>query len=413
MKAKLISIGSEILNGQTLNTNSVFAGKELSRIGIELSSSETVRDEEKSILRAFTNIEKDISLVLITGGLGPTEDDITRFSFAKALDLKLKESAKAKAKINDFFEKAGRKPTQTNYVQAIIPEGCTLIDNSWGTAPGFYIDIDSIIYACFPGVPKEFEQMFLHFADSVLKARTHETDKKERKYFKMYGIPESKVADIVRDIERPPGIELGFYPRFPEVHLEFSYSSGLSNDAETLKYLENTFEALKDFIFSVDEDSIAQKLIDALIKNQLTLSIAESCTGGLISQTVVDVPGSSKCFNLGLVSYSNSAKVELLGVSLATVEKFGSVSGDCAIEMAAGVRAKGKTDIGISTTGIAGPTGGTAEKPVGTTFIGFSTSKETFAKQFTFKRDRNENRKLTMYHAITGLIKLINTGKIR
>lgn len=413
MRAKIITIGSELVKGEVVDTNSSFISKELISLGINLVLHETCPDDMNLIASVLNNSSTDVDIVIVSGGLGPTDDDVTRAAFGKAFGVELRRDEGAVKDINEFFKKWGRTPSEKNLDQAKVPVGSRVIKNKWGTAPGFIMEMNGKLYYSLPGVPYELNNMFKEYVSKDLESRFGTLPRKKTVVFKMFGIPESKLNELCNELEKPEGINLGFYPRFPEVHFSISFlESDKKITEEADKYIAKIRDKFREFIFAQDGKNIEEKLVDALIKNKLTLSVAESCTGGLIASTIVNVAGSSRCFDRGVVAYSNESKVEVLSVARETLKKYGAVSKECAMEMAKGIRKLGKTDIGVSTTGIAGPSGGSKEKPVGTTYVGISSKGFEVAEHFLFQRERNMNRILTIYEAFTKLLKLINSGKI-
>ena len=408
MKAKIISIGDELLRGEIVDTNSQFLSAELYAMGIDTALHIACPDEENAIVHHLRE-EGEEMIVLVAGGLGPTEDDVTREAFAKAMEVELERSEEAIESITKYLSALGRQYKSTDFRQHMLPKGALMITNLFGTAPGFSFKKSQRLYYCMPGVPLELRNMFSRYVSVDIRDRFKNLPRMGKATFKMYGIAESVLADACSKIHRPAFVKLGFYPRQPEVHLCVFYpesESAIRREAET--YLARIKDRFKDFIFAQGEQCIEEKLVDALIKNKLTLSVAESCTGGLISSTLVNVPGSSGCFERGVITYSNSSKEELLSVSKKTLLEKGAVSQECALEMARGIRKASKSDLGVATTGVAGPGGGTDSKPVGTTFIAISTKNDDIVERFEFKRNRNLNRTLAMYEIFTRVLKLID-----
>lgn len=406
MKTGIIAIGSELLRGDIIDTNSPYLCHALDAAGIEVISIDTVADDERAI-RSSIKRALNMDIVFVVGGLGPTEDDITREASASALGLKLKSDKRAKMMIEQFFRAIGRAPTDANLSQAMLPETASIISNERGTAPGFSLIKERTAFYFLPGVPYEMKTMFDKHILPQIKEKFPNLKPYTRNVFKLFGVPEAKVGDTCRKIARPPGVLIGFYPRFPEVHISLSYRE---ENSEILNYIDKISNEFSEFIFSDDGGSLEEKLVDALIKNQLTLSVAESCTGGLISAQIVGVAGSSACFDRAIVSYSNASKMDELDVPRQIIEEKGAVSKECAMAMARGVREITGSSIGISATGISGPTGGLPGKPVGTTFVAISTKRKEEAWRFEFKRDRNQNRSLTVYAILTKLLKEIRGG---
>jgi len=410
MKAKIISIGNELLKGDTVNTNTSFLSKGLANIGIETIHQVTCSDNIEAIVSAVNEDSGTAEIIIICGGLGPTDDDLTREALAKAFNSPLIIDEGALKDIKGYFEKRSRVFHELNISQAKIPKGAKIIKNDWGTAPGLNLERDGIIYYVLPGVPTELMNMFKESVVKDLEKRFGNLPKTKVITLKMFGIAESRLNELINRLEKPKCVELGYYPKMPEVHLQISFPE---KDIKTaLEYKSSIYAELARFIFAEDDEKLEEKIVDALIKNKLTLSLAESCTGGLVASTIVNVAGSSKCFERGVVTYSNESKIELLNVKRETMEKFGAVSPECAIEMAIRIRELAKTDLSISITGIAGPGGSTGEKPLGTAFICWSSKRGERIESFVFHRDRNMNRKLAMYEALTRLLKYLKEEKI-
>lgn len=410
MKARVIAIGNEILEGSIVDTNSSFIARDLSSLGIEPIQFESCGDDLYSISRALRHGKADA--VFITGGLGPTDDDITRKALSIALGLSFERSETAVNDMMELLKRRGRRITKRNLTQCMIPKGAKIMRNKVGTAPGFIIEKDGTAYYVFPGVPYELKEMFEGQALPDIKKRFVSLSSLRSVTFKMFGLPESRMNDMVNRVKKPQGVSLGFYPSFPEVKLKISYAlKGRGCSREVAGYVSEIKRKFTRWIFAENEERIEEKLVDALIKNKLTLSIAESVTGGLLASSIVSVSGSSKCFDRGFVTYSNRSKIEDLGVKGETIKRFGAVSRQCAIEMAQAVRRVSKTDIGVSTTGIAGPTGATKDKPLGTTYIGISARGLDLTEHFIFRLERNRNRLLAMYEVFMRLLDLINKKK--
>jgi nicotinamide-nucleotide amidase len=414
MKARIIAIGTEVVEGRTIDSNSSFLSSNLLNLGIDPVSIEACRDEISEISGFLNSDGNGAEIIIVSGGLGPTTDDVTRLAFAKAFGLDLAKDEGCEKDIIEFFKSRGRNPGPMNLAQANIPLGSKPIRNSWGTAPGFCLERNGKLFYVLPGVPIELKNMFTSHVAPELSKRFKDLPKKRTTVFKMYGIPESRLNEEIDRLEKPSSVVLGFYPKMPEVDLTVTFAvNELKKSNSVKRYLAEIREHFKSYIFEEGERKIEEKLVDALINNKLTLSSAESCTGGLLASMIVNVPGSSKCFERGVVTYSDESKIELLGVSKKTLKDHGAVSQKTAIEMASGIRKISKTSIGISTTGIAGPQGGTPEKPTGTTYIGISAKNLDFSEHFLFPRDRNMNRLMTVYEIFTKLLKLIDSGKIK
>jgi nicotinamide-nucleotide amidase len=410
MKAEIISTGKEILAGDILDTNTNFITSKLTKKGVDVIYHHSCTDNESDLAALIYGASKRSELVIITGGLGPTSDDKTRFAVSKVLDSPLVMNKGAFQSVERFFIKRNMKMPEENSIQALIPENADFIENNFGTAPGIYFKLGKAEIFCFPGVPYELEKM----VQTVLEEKIKVHDFYISEIFTVFGLPESKTGFLLSDFENffpienlSSIVELGIQAVFPHIFVKL-YGRG-----KDLKKLEEKIRKAKDFvaeklgskIISSSGKTLYEKTAKLLTENKLTLSIAESCTGGLISNNFTDISGSSSFFKMSAVTYSNEAKTDILNVKKETIEKFGAVSKQCAMELALGARLKGKSDFGISTTGIAGPTGGVKDKPVGTVFIGISTQKET--KAYRFEKDFSDrllNKKMFAATAVYYLL---------
>ncbi|MCB9481484.1 MAG: CinA family nicotinamide mononucleotide deamidase-related protein [Desulfobacteraceae bacterium] len=415
MKAEIISTGKEILSGDILDTNTQLITSKLTKKGIDVIFHHSCQDNESDLATLITEASQRAEFVFITGGLGPTSDDKTRFAVSKVLNSPLELNKKALQSMENFFLKRNIKMPEENTVQALIPEKADFIENRFGTAPGIYFKFGKAQFFCFPGVPYELEKMLEIFLEEKIKVYDFYTSE----IFTVFGLPESKTGFLLSDFESffpidnsSSIVELGIQAVFPHIFVKI-YGRG-----RDLKKLEEKVRRAKDFvaekvgskIISSSGKTLYEKTARLLTENKLTLSIAESCTGGLISNNFTDISGSSAFFKMSAVTYSNEAKTDILNVKKETIEKFGAVSKECAMELAYGARLEGKSDFGISTTGIAGPAGGVKDKPVGTVFIGISSEKET--KAYRFERDFNDrllNKKMFAATAVFYLLKELET----
>jgi nicotinamide-nucleotide amidase len=378
MRVELINTGSELLLGFTVNSHLNYIARKLFGIGRRLNRQTTVGDDRAEMRAVVAEALQRSDVIIITGGLGPTADDFTRNVVAGLLGRKLARDEAVAAHIGERMRKRGIKLPDSIYVQALVPEGAQVLLNANGTAPGLAIEHESKLVLLLPGPPRELEPMFENQVLPLLHKRVGAQARPDCRVFKVVGLAESlveeKVAPVLADLA---GIELGYCARMGEV--EVRILSNLKSVADEAERRIRT--ALGDHIFGMGEDRLEEVVVGKLIAARKTIAVAESCTGGLIANRITNVSGSSEVFINGLVAYSNESKVRLLGVSEATLERHGAVSDEVAREMAEGVRARSKTDLALSTTGIAGPAGGTPEKPVGLVYIGFATSKETVVQR--------------------------------
>lgn len=394
MKAEIITIGDEILIGQIVDTNSAWLGEHLNLYGIEIYQITSVHDSRRHILTAIDNASKNADLVLITGGLGPTKDDITKHTLCEYFNTRLVVNEEALAWVQEMLTKRGVQINQLNRDQALVPEICTVIPNGTGTAPGMWFEKDDTIFVSMPGVP--FEMM--HMMENEILPRLQATGKTKSIYHKTIltqGLPESMLAEKIEDWENqlPSFVKLAYLPNALMVRLRLS---AYGSDQEVLKAeVEKQIEQLKtiipEHIFGFNDDTLAGVIGEKLTESGCTLSVAESCTGGNIAHFITSNPGSSAYFKGSVVAYSNEIKQKLLNVEKESLEKYGAVSEQVAREMAIGVKKLMKTDYAVSTTGIAGPDGGTDDKPVGTVWIAIAGKSEIITKKYNFWHNRERN----------------------
>ena len=407
-KAEIITIGDEILYGHILDTNSKWISEELDNIGIKVVRKTTIGDKREELLQAFSEAESRADLVLITGGLGPTNDDLTKPCLAEYFNCEIKMNVDALAEVAAFFEGKGMELTEPNKQQAALPICSEFLSNKIGTAPGMWFKRNNKVFVSMPGIPREMQILM---TDEVLpRARNFfDADIIYHKIVKTIGIGDSWLADKIKDWESnlPEHIALAYLPSLGQVKLRLT---AVGNDRGMLKdEVEKQIDRLKPlagkYIFGYNGDQIQEVVGGMLKNNQLTLATAESCTGGYLAHMITSVPGSSAYFQGSVIPYHNDHKMNLLGVKQNTLEEFGAVSEQTVIEMANGVRKKFNTGIGVATSGIAGPDGGSEEKPVGTVWIAISTDKETIAKKLQLWKDREINIKAASI-AVLNLIRI-------
>ncbi len=395
MKAYLISIGDELLIGQTINTNVAFIGSAISGINIDIIKSSVVGDDLDSILSEFKEAYQKADVIITTGGLGPTHDDITRSSITKFFNTELILDEKVLEDVQQFFSMRGRELTELNRQQALIPKNSISIRNSKGTSPGFWIEENNKIFIVLPGVPTEMKEMMNSFVIPELKMKNKSSLITQRLILQTTGIPESILYERLGNIEELAcGAKIAFLPNQYGVKLRISISAESENECSNklLEVEQKIRSKVGRFIYARGEELLEEAVGKILSERNLTLAIAESCTGGFLASRITDISGSSKYFERGVVSYSNAAKVEILKVNEDTLQKFGAVSPEVAMQMAEGVKAISGADIGLSTTGILGPTGATFSKPVGLVYIGLCDDKVCYAKKFLFGNDRSINK---------------------
>ncbi|MFA5149087.1 MAG: competence/damage-inducible protein A [Candidatus Omnitrophota bacterium] len=369
MKAEIISIGTEILLGQILNTNQQWLSQKLAGIGIGVYFHSTIGDNPERLANAIkTGLERS-DIVITTGGLGPTVDDITLETIAGALSLGLR---------------LGKR-------QAHIPEGAKVIENRLGTAPGFIVDKGGKLLIALPGPPRELNPMFERTVAPLLRKRFGSEGILKIRTIRMTGLGEEAVDRKVKDLlESPPPLTVGIYAKPALVELKIMAKAKNDKQAKTLidRADAKITARLGKYIFGRDSETLEGAVGSGLLLRRMTLAVAESCTGGLIASRITDVPGSSKYFRLGIIAYSNDAKIRLLGVRPGTLAKFGAVSRQTAMEMAENIRTAADSDIGLSVTGIAGPSGATKGKPVGLVYIALAGKKGCYCREFRFRGER-------------------------
>lgn len=395
MQAEIITIGDEILIGQIVDTNSAWIGEQLNLNGIKLHQITSISDDEEHIYHALESLHSKTKLVLMTGGLGPTKDDITKHTLARYFKTELKFHEPTYEHVKQLFARFNVEMTETNRKQAELPESCTIITNNYGTAPGMWFERDGVVYVSMPGVPYEMKKMVSnelmprikkHFRTPSIIHRTVLTQ----------GIGESFLADKIVDWENSlpaEGIKLAYLPSPGLVRLRLSITG--DNEADLLERVNRKIKELQglipQYIYGYEKEKM-EEIVGRLLKEKgQTLATAESCTGGRISHLVTSVPGSSEYFMGGVVSYSYQSKEDMLGVKKTTLETYGAVSEETVLEMAQGAKERFNTDYAISASGIAGPTGGMDDKPVGTVWIAVASPQGVKAKKFTFGDNRERN----------------------
>jgi nicotinamide-nucleotide amidase len=408
--ATIITIGDELLIGQTIDTNSAWMAQELNKIGIWVHRRIAVGDVWKDIWQSLEEESKLSDIILITGGLGPTADDITKPLLCQFFGGKLVVDAEALANVKHIFETFLKKPLlERNLKQAEVPDVCTVIQNKRGTAPGMWFEKDGKIFVSMPGVPHEMKGMMTSSVLPKLQEKFQLPPIVHRTLVTA-GIGESFLAERIKEFETtlPANIKLAYLPNYGMVKLRLSTRG---NQAKMVAELEAEFDMLKQLVADVmvvDEDkSMPQVIGDILLKENKTLSTAESCTGGYIAHMLTAVAGSSRYYLGGAVTYANQVKQSLTGVRAETLEKYGAVSRETVWEMADGILRETGSDFALATSGIMGPDGGTADKPVGTVWVAIAGKEETATHQFQFRFDRMRNIELTANYALNALRRYI------
>ncbi len=396
MDAHIITIGDEILTGQTLNTNAGFIGEKLADIQVNIKKATIVGDNEEEILNEFSDAWGNNDLVIVTGGLGPTHDDITRQCVVKFFNTELVKNEEVLDDIKVLFQKSGREVTKVNENQALIPKEAKVIRNTLGTAPGMWIEKNGKIFIALPGVPFEMMTMMKNYVIPHLEEKLQKNTVIKRSILQTTGIFESALFEKLGDInELLNGSKLAFLPTPQGVRLRITVEEPTEEVAKNkLSEIEQKIKSkVGRFIFAANDNTL-EEVVGRLLKERgLKIALAESCTGGYVSHLLTNISGSSNYFDRGIVSYSNAAKVEILRVNEDAIAEYGAVSLEVARQMAEGAKATSGADIGVSITGILGPTGATPGKPIGLVYIGLCDEKVCTAKKFTFGEDRLVNKK--------------------
>ncbi|MBM7870512.1 nicotinamide-nucleotide amidase [Clostridium pascui] len=401
MKAEIIAVGTEILLGDIINTNAQHLSKSLADMGIFVYHQSVIGDNSERLTEELNTSFKRSDIVITTGGLGPTTDDLTKEVGSTYFNKKLVLHRESLDKIEYFFKTLNRTLTENNKKQAYFPEGSIVLANNHGTAPGCIIEANGKILILLPGPPKENKPMFENYVVPYL--RKFHQGILISKTLRICGVGESSLAtQISHIIENQTNPTIAPYAKENEVTLRITAKASNREDAcKLISPVEHEIRnILGDNIYGEGETPLENVVAQMLIEKNLSLSTAESCTGGLLSGSLVNYPGISKIFMEGCVTYSNEAKMKRLGVRKETLETYGAVSENTAIEMAKGVAKASCTDIGISTTGIAGPDGGTDEKPVGLVYIGLYIKGKTYVKKLSFPGDRQSVRQRTVTSAL-------------
>lgn len=402
MRAELITIGDELLFGQTIDTNAAFIGEKFAEAGIELAYHTTVGDQADDLISAIGLAMNRVDFVLTTGGLGPTHDDITKKVICKFFKRQLVFHEDILKSLEKRYSELGITMPPINQNQALLPQGAKLIENKVGSALGMIFEERGKTLVSVPGVPAEMEAMVTDSIVPMLLQKSAGQVIVHRK-LRTIGIMESAIFEKVKDIiDEKSFIKIAFLPSYKGVDIRLTARTDNRAKAETaLAELDQKYrERIGKYIFGYDNDELPAIVGFLLTEKKQTLAVAESCTGGLLGKTITDISGSSAYFKGGVISYSNEIKIDLLNVPPVAIEAHGAVSSETARFMAEGVKEGCGADIGVATTGIAGPTGGTPEKPVGLVYIALASSKETRIKEFRFKSNRAATRIRSTYAAL-------------
>lgn len=393
MKVEILCVGTELLLGDILNTNAQFLAKEFGAMGFSMYHQAVVGDNVERLKREFELAINRADIVVTTGGLGPTDDDLTKETAAEYFNKKLIFHKESYDEIVKFFNKIGKEISENNKKQAYFPEGCTILKNDHGTAPGCIIDENDKVVILLPGPPREIIPMFRNYVIPYL--RKYQEGTIVSKVLRVCGIGESGAAEMLKDlIDNQTNPTIAPYAKDNEV--TFRITAKAESEEVAMKLIEpmerKVRERLKENVYGVGDTSLEDVLGAMLIEKKLTIATAESCTGGLLSGRLINYPGISEVFMEGAVTYSNEAKMNRLGVKKETLESYGAVSSETAAEMAKGIAKTAGTNIGVSTTGVAGPGGGTKEKPVGLVYVGLCINGKVKTRKLNMPGDRQTVR---------------------
>lgn len=406
MRAAILSVGTELLFGQITNTNTVYLSQQLNMLGYDVMYHYTVGDNPKRMAEMIRLAFSDCDLVLTTGGLGPTQDDLTKEIACEVMDDKLVLMDDMLAGLLRYFDNLGEEMTENNRKQAVMPSRAQVFDNETGSAPGFALAHDGKYIICMPGPPGEMKPMFQNSVKPFLQKMSQEVI-----YYRMvraFGIGESRLeTELLELIDGQSDPTLATYAKEGECALRIASKRRTLAEAQKAvdDMLEKVMELVGEYVYSCEDEELVQVVCRKLMEKNLTISCAESCTGGKFAAALTDIPGISKCFQKGFVTYSNEAKAAQLGVSTAMLERFGAVSEEIAREMAEGLARVSGSDISVSVTGIAGPGGGTEKKPVGLIYVGLRYQGKTYCRKLqTGDDDRSWNRQ----YAVLSMLDMIN-----
>ncbi len=402
MRAEIISIGDELLIGQTINTNASWMGKELSQLGISIRICTTISDDKSEILSAIEVALNRSDLVFITGGLGPTKDDITKHTLCAYFETELVINQVVLDRVTKYFTDRGREMLEVNIQQAALPKNCIVLDNFEGTASGMWFEKNGSILVSLPGVPFEMKSIMVNEVFPKLKEKFNVSSIFHRTIL-LQGIGESFLAEKIKDWEdriHLDGFGLAYLPSIGSVKLRITSPNGIADLPKIESYFKEVEERLPINIYGREEDTLSRVVGKLLKVKNCTVGTVESCTGGAIASAFVSEPGSSDYFQGSLLTYSNKLKNKLANVDENVLIDFGAVSEEVVIQMAKNGREKLGVDYCISTSGIAGPDGGSDEKPVGTVWIGISSRKESFAVKYQFGNNRERNIQMTVLSAL-------------
>lgn len=408
LKISILTIGDEICIGQIVNTNAAWIASKCTLLGADTIIHSTIGDDKESVKTELSRIIPQSDIILVTGGLGPTHDDMTKDILTEFFDDKLVLEERQLSKLKEFFAQRGRELSERNAAQAMLPSKCKALDNNIGTAPGMMFEFEGKALVSMPGVPQEMIYLMDNHVLPYIKNKIISENHATAKYMiiNTSGIPEAYLADLIGNTDEFLNeCTLAFLPGYGGVKLRIG---AFGSKQETENEIERISKIIHDragkYIISYGEKTISETATEILLQNNLTISVAESCTAGKLGASLTDKPGSSQYFIGGVMTYSNESKIRLLNVSADTLDTYGAVSEQTAKEMALSVKRLLDTDISLSITGIAGPGGGTTEKPVGTVFIGLADKNGVFADKVNTGADRLMNRERAVTAALVFLI---------
>lgn len=402
MTVELICVGTELLLGNIVNTNAAYLSEKCAALGLSCYFQTVVGDNEERITMVLQTAMQRSDIVILSGGLGPTEDDLTKEAAAKVCGKKLELHEPSRKAIEEYFREKGITPTDNNWKQAMLPQDCIVMDNHNGTAPGVIMELESSRVILLPGPPGELQPMFEESVEPYLAGLTSQVICSQT--VKICGVGESRAETMIKDmIDAQTNPTLATYAKTGEVHIRVT--AGAENEKAARKLIKPVVKELKsrfgNDIYSTEEGTTLEKaVVDLLMANELTVTCAESCTGGMLSARLINVPGVSEVYKSGMVTYSNKAKRRFLGVKKSTLQKYGAVSEQVAEEMAKGAILFTKADVSVAVTGIAGPDGGTEEKPVGLVYIACMVKGNLTVKKYNFAGNRGRVREASVAAAL-------------
>jgi len=402
MKTAILTVGTEILFGQIVNTNAAYLSRELNNLGFDVMYHYSVGDNPKRFLELIHLAFRDCDMIITTGGLGPTQDDLTKETIAKAMGERIVVSDMAMEALKSHYRKSERPMTENNLKQAYMPESAEVLPNDQGTAPGFWLEKDGKIIVSMPGPPREMTNMFSK--EVMPRLRSLQDSVIHYRILRTFGLGESKMETVLLPlIDEQTDPTIATYAKEGECSLRIASKRATLQEAKKAvdDMSQRVMDIIGEYVYSQDNEDLKDVVGRLLISKNITVSCAESCTGGLFAGTLTDIPGISCVFDRGIVTYSNKAKMEELGVKEDTLETFGAVSSQTAAEMAQGLAEKTGSDLCISVTGIAGPDGGSLQKPVGTAYVGIRWKGNT---EIIKIQRRNVNRKWNRNYAVLSML---------